>query len=58
MAESVDLSEDRLNYTFTLRDGIKWSNGDPVTSDDFKYAWLRASTPRRRPSTPISSRRS
>jgi oligopeptide transport system substrate-binding protein len=44
-AESVDISEDGLTYTFTLRDGIKWSNGDPVTSQDFKYAWLRALDP-------------
>jgi oligopeptide transport system substrate-binding protein len=46
MAEGVDISEDGLNYTFTLRDGIKWSNGDPVTSEDFKYAWLRALDPK------------
>jgi oligopeptide transport system substrate-binding protein len=46
MAEGVDISEDGLNYTFTLRDGIKWSNGDPVTSQDFKYAWLRALDPK------------
>jgi oligopeptide transport system substrate-binding protein len=46
MAESADISEDGLNYTFTLRDGIKWSNGDPVTSQDFKYAWLRALDPK------------
>jgi oligopeptide transport system substrate-binding protein len=46
MAESVDISEDGLNYTFTLRDGIKWSNGDPVTSEDFKYAWLRVLDPK------------
>src|SRR5829696_9718604 len=32
MAKSVDISDDKLTYTFTLRDGIKWSNGDPVTS--------------------------
>jgi oligopeptide transport system substrate-binding protein len=44
-AEKVDISEDGLTYTFTLRDGIKWSNGDPVTSRDFKYAWLRALDP-------------
>jgi oligopeptide transport system substrate-binding protein len=44
-AESVDISSDRLTYTFKLRDGIKWSNGDPVTADDFKYAWLRAINP-------------
>jgi oligopeptide transport system substrate-binding protein len=46
MAESVDISEDGLNYTFPLRDGIKWSNGDPVTSQDFKFAWLRALDPK------------
>jgi oligopeptide transport system substrate-binding protein len=44
-AESVEVSDDGLTYTFTLRDGIKWSNGDPVTSQDFKYAWLRAVDP-------------
>jgi oligopeptide transport system substrate-binding protein len=46
MAKSVDISEDGLDYTFTLRDGIKWSNGDPVTSNDFKYAWLRVLDPK------------
>jgi oligopeptide transport system substrate-binding protein len=44
-AEKVDISDDKLTYTFTLRDGLKWSNGDPVTSQDFKYAWLRALDP-------------
>src|ERR671910_2109167 len=45
-AEGVQISDDGLNYTFTLRNGIKWSNGDPVTSHDFKYAWLRALDPK------------
>ncbi|MDP8947870.1 MAG: ABC transporter substrate-binding protein [Actinomycetota bacterium] len=45
MAEGVEISDDKLTYTFTLRDGIQWSNGDPVTSQDFKYAWLRALDP-------------
>jgi oligopeptide transport system substrate-binding protein len=44
-AEKADISEDGLTYTFTLRDGIKWSNGDPVTSQDFKYAWLKVLNP-------------
>jgi oligopeptide transport system substrate-binding protein len=44
-AEDVQISDDGLNYTFTLRDGIQWSNGDPVTSQDFRYAWLRALDP-------------
>ena len=44
-AKSVDISEDGLTYTFTLRDGIKWSNGDPVTSQDYRYAWLKVLNP-------------
>ena len=39
LAKDVKISEDQLTYTFTLRDGIKWSNGDPVTANDFEYAW-------------------
>lgn len=45
MAKSVDISDDKLTYTFHLRDGIKWSNGDPVTAMDFKYSWLHAMDP-------------
>src|SRR5699024_4213531 len=39
MAESYDLSDDKLTYTFKLREDAKWSNGDPVTAEDFTYAW-------------------
>ncbi|WP_216212739.1 peptide ABC transporter substrate-binding protein [Amycolatopsis aidingensis] len=45
VAESSEVSEDELTYTFTIREGVKWSNGDPVTSHDFKFAWLRALDP-------------
>ena len=45
LAESVKISEDQLTYTFTLRDGIKWTNGDPVTANDFEYAWKRVLNP-------------
>ena len=45
LAKSVEISDDLLDYTFTLRDGIQWSNGDPVTAQDFEYAWLRALHP-------------
>lgn len=38
MAESYDLSEDGKTYTFHLRDA-KWSNGTPVTANDFVFAW-------------------
>jgi oligopeptide transport system substrate-binding protein len=44
-AEGAEVSEDGLTYTFTLRDGIEWSNGDPVTSQDYKYAWLKVLNP-------------
>jgi oligopeptide transport system substrate-binding protein len=45
MAKSVEISDDKLTYIFTLRDGVRWSNGDPVTAQDFEYAWLRAMDP-------------
>jgi len=45
-AESIQVSDDGLNYTFKLRDGLMWSNGDPVTSQDFKYAWLKVLDPK------------
>ncbi|PLR89786.1 peptide ABC transporter substrate-binding protein [Bacillus sp. T33-2] len=45
IAESHKMSDDGLTYTFTLRDGVKWSNGEPVTANDFKYSWLRALHP-------------
>lgn len=45
MAEKVDVSKDQLTHTFTLRDGIKWSNGDPVTANDFEYAWMKVLNP-------------
>ena len=44
-AESVDISEDKLVYTFHLRQDGTWSNGDPVTANDFAFAWQQALTP-------------
>jgi len=34
MAEKYTLSDDKLTYTITLRDGLEWSDGTPVTSED------------------------
>ena len=45
IAEGVEISDDQLNYTFTIRDGVQWSDGSPVTAQDFEYAWLRALDP-------------
>lgn len=44
-AEGVEVSDDGITYTFTLRDGLRWSNGDPVVAENFRYAWLRAMAP-------------
>ena len=40
-----DVSDDGLVYTFHLQDGLKWSDGEPVTMNDFYYAWNRAVDP-------------
>lgn len=45
VAESWDISEDGLTYTFHLRQDARWSNGDPLTANDFIYAWRRILTP-------------
>lgn len=45
IAESYDVSDDGLTYTFHLREDAKWSNGDPVTADDFVFGWQRAVDP-------------
>ena len=45
MAEKVVTSSDGLTKTFTIRKDAKWSNGDPVTADDFVYAWSRLADP-------------
>ena len=44
-AESWTISEDRRTYVFKMREGGKWSNGDPVTARDFVYSWMRLVTP-------------
>ena len=45
VAERWELSPDRLTYTFYLRSTAKWSNGEPVTAQDFVASWQRALTP-------------
>lgn len=45
LAESVDISEDGKIYTFHLRDDIKWSDGTPITADDFLFSWKRLVNP-------------
>lgn len=44
-AESYEVSEDGTTYTFHIREDAVWSNGDPVTANDFVFAWQRAVDP-------------
>ncbi|MDR2184776.1 MAG: ABC transporter substrate-binding protein, partial [Treponema sp.] len=37
VAESYTLSADARDYTFKLRKGLKWSNGDPFTAEDVRF---------------------
>lgn len=46
IAESYELSEDGLTYTFHLRNDAKWSNGVEVTAADFVFGWQRAVDPK------------
>lgn len=45
LADSCDVSDDNLTYTFHIREDAKWSNGDPVTANDFEYSWKRLANP-------------
>lgn len=44
-AKSYTVSDDNKVYTFTLRDDIKWSDGQPVTAKDWVYSWQRLVDP-------------
>ncbi len=44
-AEKWEVSDDGLTWIFHLRDGIKWSNGDPVVAEDFVSALIRTIDP-------------
>ena len=44
LPEPESLPDGRVQYVFTLRDGLTWSDGTPLTAADFVYAWNRAST--------------
>jgi oligopeptide transport system substrate-binding protein len=45
VAAGWDVSPDQLSYTFHLRPDAKWSNGNPVTAEDFVASWRRVLTP-------------
>ncbi|MFR0599681.1 peptide ABC transporter substrate-binding protein [Lactobacillus equicursoris] len=46
MATSWKESKDGKTWTFNLRKGAKWSNGDEVTANDFVYSWRRTVNPK------------
>ncbi|WP_257610260.1 ABC transporter substrate-binding protein, partial [Oenococcus oeni] len=46
LAEKWKHSSDGKTWTFTLRKGLKWSNGDKLTASDFVYAWQRVVNPK------------
>ena len=42
LTEGVENEDGTVTYTYTLRDGLKWSDGEPVTAGDFEFSWKRA----------------
>jgi oligopeptide transport system substrate-binding protein len=44
-AESYEVSEDGETVTLTLRDDLEWTNGDPVTAEDYEWSWKRTVSP-------------
>ncbi|MGZ7443672.1 peptide ABC transporter substrate-binding protein [Paenibacillus sp. TH7-28] len=52
VAEKWDI--DGTKYTFHLRKDAKWSNGDPVTANDFVFAWERVLSPKTSPAAPYA----
>ncbi len=46
VAASWEISDDRITYTFHLRDAARWSDGTPVTAEDFRFSLRRILDPR------------
>ncbi len=44
LVEGVMNDDGTVTYTYTLRDGLSWSDGKPVTAGDFEFAWKRAAS--------------
>jgi len=47
LAEKWELSDDKMQWTFTIRRNARYSNGDPVRADDFKASWISLLDPKR-----------
>ncbi len=44
LVDGVENADGTVTYTYTLRDGLKWSDGQPVKASDFVFAWNRAAS--------------
>ncbi len=44
LTEGVENEDGTVTYTYTLRDGLTWSDGQPLTANDFIFAWNRAAS--------------
>lgn len=44
LVEGVENADGTVTYTYTLKDGLTWSDGQPVTAGDFLFAWNRAAS--------------
>ena len=45
LVEGVENEDGTMTYTYTLREGLKWSDGKDLTAKDFEFAWKRAANP-------------
>jgi len=45
LAESWEISEDGQTYTFKIREGVLWTDGNPLKAGDFEYSWKRILNP-------------
>ena len=45
LATGYEVSEDGMTYTFTMRDGLKWSDGETLDAHDVVYSWNRLANP-------------
>ncbi len=55
VARAWEMSEGGRKYIFRLRDDVRWSDGPPVTAEDFEYAWKRVFAPRPAAGSPNAS---
>lgn len=45
LADSYEMSEDGMTYTFTMKDDLKWSDGEKLDAEDVVYSWNRMADP-------------